>query len=525
MAMDTGGLGRQYIYGNSSSDNLYDTDYETTIYAYHGNDKIFVGHAPASAGMPGFPTIIDYYYMGTGVDTVSYDQLSLSSSVTAHLGTGGGSFTSPNGFITYEQIFDSVENLTGSDNDDSFVGNNFDNVLKGGDGDDYLSGAGGNDEIHGGDDDDEIRGGIGHDDLFGGFGDDEIEGGSGNDEIEGGHGEDIIDGESGVDVIYGDAGDDTIDGAGDGHAIFGCFGKDTFYCGSVGDDIEDGDNHDVIDGGSGNDDIFGQAGNDTITGGLGNDDIDGGSGTDTAVYTGNGDVTVDLFAGVASGAQGNDTLVNIERVMTAEGNDTVFGQFGVDNVIYTLGGNDTIYTMTGENTVFAGSGNDTVLAYHEDDVILGEAGNDTIYAGLGDDSINAGADNDDVRGGSGADDITLGSGTDTLRYVNGDASGTDNVFDFELGTDKVLFQDGFLSQNVAPGGDYGGLVFAFPAAGGDSLLMADTLEAGWKAVAKFHDVSANELGDAIEDGSLFEGLVQINPIFEELTNDFEFVML
>lgn len=91
-------------------------------------------------------------------------------------------------------------------------------------------------------------------------------------------------------------------------------GNDTVYAGR-GDDY--------IDGGPGNDTIYGQEGNDIIKGGPGEDFINGGAGIDTAIYSGlrhhygiEGDMAWRI---VASPEDGQDTLVDVERLQFADG--------------------------------------------------------------------------------------------------------------------------------------------------------------------------------------------------------------
>ena len=91
-------------------------------------------------------------------------------------------------------------------------------------------------------------------------------------------------------------------------------GNDTVYAGR-GDDY--------IDGGDGNDTIYGQEGNDTIHGGPGHDFINGGAGVDTAIFSGlrhhygiEGDMASRI---VASPEDGQDTLVDVERLQFADG--------------------------------------------------------------------------------------------------------------------------------------------------------------------------------------------------------------
>ena len=109
-------------------------------------------------------------------------------------------------------ILASIENVTGSRQDDTITGGAVPNVLKGG---------GGNDTLNGGAQDDKLYGEAGRDTLNGGTEDDMLNGGAGND---------TLNGEAGEDTLVGGAGDDDLSGGG---------GTDTFVFGP-------GNGHDVI---------------------------------------------------------------------------------------------------------------------------------------------------------------------------------------------------------------------------------------------------------------------------------------
>ena len=84
----------------------------------------------------------------------------------------------------------SIENLTGSDHNDTLTGDPNPNVLKGGGGNDDL--AGGDEGISNAGVGDTLYGGAGRDSLSGGGGDDKLDGGAGADELTGGAGADTF---------------------------------------------------------------------------------------------------------------------------------------------------------------------------------------------------------------------------------------------------------------------------------------------------------------------------------------------
>ncbi len=117
-----------------------------------------------------------------------------------------------------------LEGRGGNDRLEGFTGND---LLKGGAGNDWLSGSGGNDILYGG---------PGEDILGGGSNDDRVFGGSGNDSVDGGFGNDLLDGGSGDDFLNGSLDDDTLLGRSGNDVLSGGVGTDTKTGGS-GDDI------------------------------------------------------------------------------------------------------------------------------------------------------------------------------------------------------------------------------------------------------------------------------------------------
>jgi Ca2+-binding RTX toxin-like protein len=89
-------------------------------------------------------------------------------------------------------LISNVENIKGSTLKDTILGNGQPNKLQGGQGDDQISGKGGSDVLGGSGGDDELLGGGGPDTLKGGPGDDVLSGGSGADKCKGGPGADSL---------------------------------------------------------------------------------------------------------------------------------------------------------------------------------------------------------------------------------------------------------------------------------------------------------------------------------------------
>jgi Ca2+-binding RTX toxin-like protein len=120
---------------------------------------------------------------GDGVDMLSY-QFSGSAMIVdlkTGIATGQGVDT-----------LSGVEQVKGSNFDDTLLGDGADNKLQGVQGNDEIAGKGGNDVLGGSGGNDNIRGGSGDDNLKGGPGIDRLAGGKGTDVCSGGPGKDII---------------------------------------------------------------------------------------------------------------------------------------------------------------------------------------------------------------------------------------------------------------------------------------------------------------------------------------------
>ena len=116
--------------------------------------------------------------------------------------------------------------------------------------------------------------------------------------------------------------------------------------------------NDNLAGTGGNDTINGLGGNDTLAGSAGNDFYDGGTGFDTLDLRGTlADLAVNLSAGTLSGGF-NGTFVNIERVWSGDGGDSLTGTAAA-NSFSARGGNDTLAGGAGVDTLWGGTGADT----------------------------------------------------------------------------------------------------------------------------------------------------------------------
>ncbi|QBF25767.1 retention module-containing protein [Pseudomonas tructae] len=139
------GAGNDTLNAGAGNDVLIGGDGNDFLYGGDGNDLLIGG-----AGN-------DLLDGGAGIDTASY--ASATGAVTVNLSTVGGQNTGGAGTDTLVAI----ENLIGSDYNDTLTGNNNANVLTGGLGNDTLNGAGGDDVLIGGPGNNTLTGGTGSD--------------------------------------------------------------------------------------------------------------------------------------------------------------------------------------------------------------------------------------------------------------------------------------------------------------------------------------------------------------------------
>ncbi|MET3926872.1 calcium-binding protein [Devosia sp. 2618] len=271
---------------------------------------------------------------GSGSDTISYVPRSDETTSIGRTGVDvrlneGKAFT---GNATFETLI-SIENVRGSNNADTIVGNDVANLLEGFGGNDLIAGLGGNDIL---------KGGAGNDELQGGAGNDRLHGGSGNDRLFGEDGNDKLFGDSGSDKLFGEAGNDTMEG------------------GSGNDLLQGGSGTDVISGDDGNDDLKGDSGNDTLNGGAGNDKLNGGSGNDK-LRGGEGKDTL-------TGGSGDDRFVfksvaEISQTATSSKRDVITDFVrGSDKIDFSaidantkVSGNQAFTLRSGEQSGFTGA--------------------------------------------------------------------------------------------------------------------------------------------------------------------------
>jgi Ca2+-binding RTX toxin-like protein len=422
--------GIEYIRGTHFADTLIGAEGSQQFRANGGDDMIDGG-----AGQD----ILDYRDTGGG------DEIP-TGPVVVNMVTG----TASDGFGGTD-TFTNIEDIRGSEYNDSLLGN---------DGDNEIEGNAGNDTIDGG---------LGRNHLSGGQGNDAIISRSGRDAIEGGAGDDTItvyDSENEQPYIDPGLGSDTIIAVGDveislsyrsldqGVQIDLALGQTLKQGGAV-------DTFGIVE------QVTGSFGNDTILGSdrqyeayeasFGSDVIDGRGGFDELRFIDEQEtgVIVDMAAGTATGSFSTlVTFSNIESIQGSRGADSVAGSNAEYEQFRMLGGNDTIDGGAGIDRVdyssdqfFGGNGvgvtvdlaagtatdalgdTDTLTSIEEaagtdwadvlsgsaeDNWLLGNSGNDTLNGREGVDVLVGDEDSDLLDGGTGGDFLTGGADLDTL---------------------------------------------------------------------------------------------------------------
>ncbi|UUR07176.1 calcium-binding protein [Sphingomonas glaciei] len=501
--------GFENIVGTGLGDALYGNDLDNVITPGAGDDIV--------DGRGGIDTVD--YSSARGAMTVN---LATESSVQAASGASpqvyfsfppGATSQTRNDIyadddrISTDQLF-KIENVTGSNLNDSITGDVNANTLRGLDGNDVILGGAGDDVIEGGAGDDELRGEDGDDTLRGGLGNDKLYGGAGNDFLSEASGDN---GPFGNDLYDGGEGNDRV-------SLFTSFGPGVTVdlrlttaqnTGSMGIDTFIGIEHitsnygnDTLIGNeadnwfwtfSGTDTLSGNGGNDYFTVGLGDKIADGGSGNDTIevydlafqpAYTSAG-ITVSLaLQGTAQATGiGNWTLTNIENLGGSFGADRLTGD-GNANILAGAQGDDTL-RGGGGNDILAGDG-----TFNLDDNAAPGFLIDPDWVG-GNDILEGGAGDDTIHGGGGIDTavyqisraqasvVLNANGTVTVKAG---AEGIDTLTSIE----RIQFSDGLYSFQFA--GPSGVLVSNFAVGAG-----------GWSSQNSYPRHIADVNGDGYTD--------------------------
>ena len=422
-------------------ENVLGTLYGDTLVG-DGGDNVLDGGASDDLLIGGSGS--DLLIGGFNNDTASYTGSDAAVNVNLQAGTASGGHAAGDSLS-------GIENLSGSDHDDTLAGDTGGNALDGGEGDDVLIGWSGADSLVGDVGNDtasyagsnaavnvnlhagtasgghaagDTLGGI--ENLIGSDHGDTLAGDTGDNILDGGAGDDVLIGWSGADSLVGGAGNDTASYAGSDAAVEVNLQAGTYIGGHAAGDtltsIENlrGSGHgDTLTGDTGDNSLDGAAGDDVLTGGAGADSLVGGDGDDTASYAGsNAAVNVNLQTGTGSGGHAaGDTPSGIENLIGSDHGDTLTGDGG-DNLIDGADGDDVLIGGSGADSLIGGVGGDTASYAGSDAAVNvnlltgvhsgGHAAGDTL----------AGIEN--LAGSNHGDTLTGDAGDNTLDGADGD---------------------------------------------------------------------------------------------------------
>lgn len=276
-----------------------------------------------------------------------------------------------------------AENISGTDYNDYFVGNNASNAITGRAGNDIIRGGGGADILIGGEGNDSITA-----DQF----DTILSGGNGVDTLE------FSDNTTRAIRINLNTGSSLAS-----YALSPDFSSTIFtdlsetvsisgfenITGGGGNDFISGSSlANIIIGGSGVDNLFGDAGDDIVFYTQNDSNLDGGTGIDTinfSLYNDNISVVMSQTTAYSLNSLTSQvTIINFENIITGSGADIIFATTGA-NIINTSSGNDIIHGFGGADNIDGGLGDDIIFVGGSETSLNGNLGYDTLdfsdYAG------------------------------------------------------------------------------------------------------------------------------------------------
>ena len=427
------------------------------------NTPLIVAVTLFNAGQLLVSTAVNEVLSGTvSNDTVTYayatGPVAVSLAISGSQNTGGAGL----------DTLTSIDNLIGSDLNDTLTGNSSINALDGGAGNDTLNGLGGNDALYGGGGNDLIYGGGGSDTLNGGVGADILIGGASYDTYEVDNVGDIVTeninegidkvnssvtytlsanvenltltgastingtGNNLVNNITGNAANNLLDGGAGADALKGGAGDDTYIVDIIGDIVTEKLNEGI--------DVVNSSVTYVLSANVENLILSGGGAID-----GTGNSLANLIIGNAAinkiiGGTGADSMVgglgnDIYGVDNENDIITEYLNEGIDkvnsSVTYLLPSNVENLTLTGTLAINA-TGNEAA------NTIVGNTAPNQLVGGAGDDILNGAEGNNTLTGGAGHDYFQFKT-ADHLTQERFDTITDFNVVDDTIKLENSIF--------------------------------------------------------------------------------------
>jgi Ca2+-binding RTX toxin-like protein len=416
-----------------------------------GNDSLYGGAGD------------DIFEGGAGADTIDGQggrDFAIYMESTEAVAVNLSARTAAGGDATGDTLI-SIDNLVGSELEDTLTGSKTANYIFGYRGNDFLYGAEGDDSLEGGRGADFIEGGSGSDfvtydhsfagvsvnlstsSLSGGHADGDTL--IGIDNLAGSAYNDILIGDSVSNVIIGELGDDQLQGAAGSDSILGGLGNDTLYGDLGNDSLYGSSGSNLLDGGLGNDLLVSESSTDTLRGGAGNDvyrissagvlileDAEGGFDTIYSTVAlsslpfGIEEIVVEASPGAVPAVL--QTSRTVDRMSEGLRELRLMGSANIN-----ANGN------SGANAIYGNSGANALVGDLGSDFISGGEGTDTL-TGCSTTSGRGKGEIDILTGGSGADRFVLGSGGALYSDGNRKKAGREDyalITDFSVGEDKL----------------------------------------------------------------------------------------
>lgn len=376
------------------------------------------------------------YAAGTGSNTIDYSLIT-TTAITISLVTGVATGTA------LADTLSGIQNIIGTDQNDTITGNASNNIIYGGAGNDVIVGGGGNDTIYGGTGNDTITGGTGNDIIYAGDGNntvytgtagaDYLYGGTGNNVFVSQHAGVTYNGTNGGMIAAGVY--NTVDyssstsgmtinlqgGYATGGAANGDFYASTstpgynsinkIILGSGSSSVTGSKSDDWIIGGAGNDSISGGEGNNILNGGAGVNNFYGGLGNDTFIMGGYDRL---YYSGSGAGVVVNFDSISHSFVNSLGATITVAAYSGGNKGVTAA---DALTFSNGDYYTPISGANVSVEEYigsNYGDIVYGGATAPSYFLGSGSDYFYGGSANEIVAYGYGADRLDGGAGSDTL---------------------------------------------------------------------------------------------------------------